>query len=432
MRQLYSALLYLLLPLVLLRLLLRAMEEPAYRHRLKERFGFLPAQPAGMDGVIWIHAVSVGEVHAASALVGQLQREYPRRRLMITTTTPAGSARVRDIFGLSVSHAYLPFDLPGAVQRFLRLLQPELLILIETELWPNLLHYAKASGCKLVLANARLSAGSARRYGRLAKLTRGMLANLDRVACQSAADGERFLALGLSPSVLLLTGSLKFDPAVDDALRSEMESVRANLNPDGRPVLLAASTHPGEEEPILQAFRFVRRTLPTALLLLAPRHPRRCARLEALCTARGLRVCRRSEARALSPQHDVLLVDTLGELRLLSGLASVAFIGGSLVTHGGQNPLEAVAWGVPVVCGPHTGNFSEVNTRLANADALRVVNDSRELCAVLAQLLNDPARRAAMARAGFHVAARQRGACEAVCAIVRDLLGRDAVAPETY
>tara|TARA_R110002072_G_scaffold9160_9_gene45048 strand:- start:1727 stop:3007 length:1281 start_codon:yes stop_codon:yes gene_type:complete len=426
MRQWYSALLYILLPVVLLRLALRSVREPAYRYRLGERFGFIPAQPASTQGVIWIHAVSVGEVHAVTPVVWQLLGEYPRRRVMITTTTPAGSARVREIFGSKVAHAYLPFDLPGAVQRFLRRLQPALLILVETELWPNLLHYSKASGCKLILANARLSARSARRYGRVATLTGSMLTKLDRVACQSRVDGERFLALGLPPSALVISGSLKFDTFVDDALRAERDSLRAALNLGDRPVVLAASTHPGEEEPVLEAYRLVRRTLPHAILLFAPRHLRRCSDVRSRCAALGLGVCRRSESRPLGAHDHLLLVDTLGELRLLSGLATVAFIGGSLVEHGGQNPLEAVAWGVPVICGPHTRNFTEVNTQLAQAGALITVNSSVQLGAAVVQLLQEPARRAVMAQAGQRVLAAQRGAGEAVCTIVREVLREEA------
>ncbi|MEZ5568357.1 MAG: lipid IV(A) 3-deoxy-D-manno-octulosonic acid transferase [Halioglobus sp.] len=424
MRHVYSVLLYLLTPLVLLRLLLRSLREPAYRRHWLERFG-LVSLPAGSRGVIWVHAVSVGEVHAAAPLVALLLREHPKQQLLFTTTTPSGRALVRELFAARVSQAYLPLDLPGAVQRFLTRVRPRLLILLETELWPNLLEQTGASGCKQVLANARLSAASARRYARLPSLTRAMLSHLDHVACQWPVDGERFLALGLSPQALAVTGTSKFDYAVDDRMRSERQAQRAALMLGGRPVLLAASTHPGEEALVIGAFKQLLTGMPNGVLLLAPRHPRRCAAVARYCRDEGLSVCLRSESRPVRAQDSVLLLDTLGELRLLSGLADVAVIGGSLVDRGGQNPLEAVAWGVPVICGPYTRNFDDVNARLADAGALIRLSDPERLAQVLNEMFSDPARRMAMARAGLAVMARERGASAAVGKVAAELLSDD-------
>ena len=431
MRHVYSALLYLFTPLVMLRLVLRSVREPAYRRHWRERFGFVPA-PASSPGVIWVHAVSVGEVHAAAPLVELLLREHPGRPLLFTTTTPSGRERVRELFAGRVSQAYLPFDLPDAVRRFLASVRPSLLILLETELWPNLLQQAGAIGCKQVLANARLSAASARRYARLPSLTREMLSQLDRVACQWSADGERFLALGLPPQALIVTGSSKFDYAVDDRMRVLLQAQRDALMLGDRPVLLAASTHPGEEALVIAAFKQLRLSAPNGLLLLAPRHPRRSAAVARRCRLEGLSVCLRSESGPVRAQDAVLVVDTLGELHLLSGLADVAVIGGSFVARGGQNPLEAVAWGLPVICGPHTQNFDDVNARLADAGAL-IKLPAPELACVLVDLFADPARRVAMGRAGLAVIARERGASAAVGKMAAGLLAageRDQGVPE--
>ncbi|MGL4565078.1 MAG: 3-deoxy-D-manno-octulosonic acid transferase, partial [Halioglobus sp.] len=294
MRLLYSALYYCLLPLLVLRMLWRSRLAPAYRRRLPERFGLFRARPDLEVPAIWVHAVSVGETLAAAPLVERLLQDYPAYRIVLTTTTPTGSERARSLFGHRVFHVYAPWDLPGPLRRFLRRTRPRLLLLMETELWPNMLHYSRAVGYRVVLANARLSARSARGYARLPGLTRDLLRRLDMVACQTAADSERFLALGLPPAEAEVTGNIKFDLAIAPELRERAAVLQQVFSGAGRPVLVAASTHEGEELVILAAYRELRQALGDCLLVLVPRHPERFEAVFALCREQGWAVLRRS------------------------------------------------------------------------------------------------------------------------------------------
>ncbi|MAT91573.1 MAG: 3-deoxy-D-manno-octulosonic acid transferase [Halioglobus sp.] len=419
-RHLYSIALYLLTPLLLLHLLWRSRRQPAYRRRLAERLGLFRA-PVGGAPSIWVHAVSVGEVHAAAPLVEALLERYPHHVLVFTTTTPAGAARVRALFGARVFHVYLPWDLPGAVRRFLRRVRPQLLVLVETELWPNLVHRARAADCRVLLASARLSADSAAGYARLGPLLRGLLREVDIIACQSARDARRFLALGAPAHAVTVCGSLKFDaalaPAADPAVAA-----------GERPLLVAGSTHPGEEEALLQVLARLRAARQDVLLVLAPRHTERADALAQLCRDAGWTVGRRSTGASADSACDVLLLDTLGELPDFYAAAAVAFVGGSLVPRGGQNTLEAAACGVPVVCGPHTANFARVNGLLAAQGALLTVADTRGLAEVMARLLQEPARRAAMGAAGRRAIAARRGARDALLRVIQALLAGETPA----
>jgi len=409
MRYLYSALFYCLIPFILLRMLLRSRVAPAYRQRLAERLGFF-AESGGGGPAIWVHAVSVGETLAAASIIEYLLQHYPQYRVVVTTTTPTGSERVKALFGDRVFHVYAPWDTPGAVQRFLGKVRPRLLLIMETELWPNMLHYTRRSGCRIVLANARLSQRSARGYARFDQLTRGMMAQLDIVACQARADGDRFLALGLQPSQLEITGSIKFDLELDGELRSAAIALRASWGASQRSIIVAASTHPGEDEQILTAFAQVRQQVDNALLVLVPRHPERFDSVFELCVARGWQVQRRSSGIAPGPADDIVLGDTMGELLLLLSCATVAVIGGSLVNHGGHNVLEGSAWGVPVVTGPHMFNFAEISDLLVAAEAMIKLSAADQLGDCLVELLSDPVKRRAMGEAGQQVVADNRGA----------------------
>ena len=423
MRFLYSALLYALMPLVLLRLLWRSRRAPAYRQRLAERFGIFDTDFDTGTAAIWLHAVSVGEVLAAAPVIENLLLTYPGQRIVVTTTTPTGSEQVSTLFGERVFHVYAPWDLPGAVRRFLRRTRPALLLLMETELWPNLLHYTRAGQCKIMLANARLSERSARGYARFPRFTRALLGTLDTVACQSAADGQRFVALGLPAEALQVTGSIKFDLDLDDAMRARAASLRRDFAADTRPVLLAASTHRGEDEQILAAFARLRQARNDCLLVLVPRHPERFDEVHALCVREGWRVLRRSAGTGPEPGDDVVLGDTMGELVLLLGVATVAVIGGSLVERGGHNALEAAAWGVPVVTGPSMYNFVEISALLTAAGAMIMLDEPQQLAPCLIALLGDSQRLREMGAAGQQVVADNRGAREQLMALVAKNLG---------
>jgi 3-deoxy-D-manno-octulosonic-acid transferase len=422
MRYCYSALYYCLIPLILLRMLWRSRRAPAYRQRLRERFGWYPAD-AGRQGrpILWVHAVSVGETLAAVPVIEALLQRYPDYRVVVTTTTPTGSERVKALFADRVFHVYCPWDIPGAVRRFMREFDPELLLIMETELWPNLLHHAAKNGCYCLLANARMSERSARGYARVGKLTRQMLQQLNAVACQASADGQRLLDLGLPKDRLHVTGSIKFDLELKQELRQEAGKMREQFGADSRPVLVVASTHPGEEEQVLQAFGVVKKTHPEALLVLVPRHPERFNSVFRLCTQAGFSVARRS-GQAPGMEHDILLGDTMGELLLMLATADVAVIGGSLIEHGGHNALEASAWGVPVVTGPHMFNFTEISELLCRAGAMIMLEKPADLAQCLTHLLSDQQRREAMGKAGLQVVEENRGARKRLLGLVESEL----------
>ena len=422
MRLLYSALYYCLLPLLVLRMLWRSRRTVAYRQRLPERFALFSPRPELDLPAIWVHAVSVGETLAAAPLIESLLGQYPNHRLVVTTTTPTGSERVRALFGDRVFHVYLPWDLPGCMRRFLQRTRPALLLIMETELWPNMLHYSRAAGCRTMLVNARMSERSARGYSRVSGFTKSILQELDVVACQTPNDGERLLTLGLRQSALVHTGSIKFDLVLAAELRRRAVSMRQAIAPQGRPVLVAASTHAGEEALILAAFRGIREALGECLLVLVPRHPERFDDVVELCGQEGWQVLRRSAGTIPGADDDILLGDTMGELVLLLGCATVAIIGGSLVPRGGHNPLEAVVWGVPVVVGPHMSNFEDISRRLVAAGAMIQLDSPAGLRPCLAELLADPARAQAMGAAGQQVLVENRGASARVMALVAEQL----------
>jgi 3-deoxy-D-manno-octulosonic-acid transferase len=411
MRYLYSALLYGLIPFFLLRMLMRSRKAPAYRARLLERFGVFASDSLRNERpVLWVHAVSVGETLAAVPVITELLERYPHHRLVVTTSTPTGSERVRAVFGDKVFHVYAPWDLPGAVRRFLKDMRPELLLIMETELWPNMLHYSALSGCRIVLANARMSERSAAGYARFATLTRNMLELVNMVACQAQADGERLLTLGLPPAQLEVTGSIKFDLEIDDELRARAAQLSEVWKAPTRNILVAASTHPGEDEQLLDAFARLRDADGSALLVLVPRHPERFETVYALCESRGWQTVRRSSGQPPASSDDIVVGDTMGELLVLLSLASVAVIGGSLVEHGGHNVLEASAWGVPVVTGPHMFNFAQISELMVSAGAMIALAEAEDLGTCLAELFADPSRRERMGLAGQQVVADNRGA----------------------
>jgi 3-deoxy-D-manno-octulosonic-acid transferase len=421
---LYQAVVVLAYPWVRLRLYLRAWREPAYRERSAERFGRLPA---GLPrGALWVHAASAGEVAGAAPLVAQLQERFPEVPVLVTTMTPAGASQVRDRLGPKVAHAYAPYDFPWAVARFYGALAPRLLLLIETELWPNLLASARRRGVPTLLLNARLSARSTRRYARFPGIVRPMLRGIERIACQSDAHAGRFIALGAPAERVSTLGNIKFDagPAPDHA--TQVAALRDHWDLGHEPVWIAASTHPGEEEMVLAAHRRVRQALPDARLLLVPRHPPRAPQVVALAQRLGFHCVRQSDA--VSPrsgaQATVIVGDVMGQLRYLYGLAQVAFVGGSLVAVGGHNPVEPALCGVPVLTGPHHFNFVETFAAFSELGCLGTVSSAEDLAAAVALLLRDPERRDQLGKAGRELLARHAGATERTLEVVADVLRR--------
>ena len=418
MIKLYTLLLHLALPLVVLRLLWRSLRAPGYRRRLGERFGFFEGAPP--PGGIWIHAVSVGEVQAIEPLVRWLQKHHPQRALTLTTTTPTGAERARRLFGDDLFLLYFPYDLPWVLQRFLLRIQPALLILVETEIWPNLLRACRRHQVATLLANGRLSERSARGYGRLGDFARRVFGDIQAVAAQSAADAERFAALGVPRERIEVTGSIKFDMRIPASVQEQAQVMR-RLFGEGRPIWIAASTHEGEEERVLAAHRQVLARHPDALLLLVPRHPERFDRVAALVQRKGFTLGRRSRRQEGEGKAEVFLVDTMGELPLFLGVADVAFIGGSLVPVGGHNMLEAAAQGVPVLFGPHLFNFSAIARLLIEEEAAVQIDDAHGLARWVSAWLGDASERSRYGENGRRVVAANRGALERLARIVERL-----------
>lgn len=387
LRIFYSLLLYLIQPLIALRLWWRGRRAPAYRQRWTERYA-LYRTPAAQHGIV-LHSVSVGETLAAVPLVRALQQRYPQLPITVTTMTPTGSERARAAFGDSVQHLYLPYDLPDAMARFYRHLQPKLVVVMETELWPNMIWQAHRRGIPLVIANARLSARSARGYGKIRRFMAQLLPKVARVAAQTPADGERFIALGLPAPQLSVTGSIKFDISVTAEQQTAASALRAQWAPH-RPVWIAASTHQGEETAVLQAHQALLTEYPDLLLILVPRHPERFAAVHALVSERQLTSITRSSGEAVTAATQVVVGDTMGEMMVLYGIADLAFVGGSLIERGGHNPLEPAAYGLPVLMGPHTFNFAQICQQLEEAGGLSRISDPLSLQAAIAERLQNP------------------------------------------
>jgi 3-deoxy-D-manno-octulosonic-acid transferase len=423
MRYLYTALFTLLSPFYLLKIYWRGIKAPAYRDRWLERFGILQREDSRQG--IWVHAVSVGEVVAIAQLVRRLMDRFPELPILITTATPTGAERVQALFGDEVEHRYAPIDLPWVVQSFLRTFRPRLLVLVETEIWPNLIHYANRTDVPVLLANARLSARSAQRYRRLASLTREALRQISVIAPQSESDAERFLTLGAQRDRVEVTGSIKFDIHLPGSLREQADVMRRNWGGQ-RPVWVAASTHEGEDEQLLQAHAEVVKQIPTALLVLVPRHPERFDRVADLVEQQGFRLVRRSSQQPCSETTSVFLGDSMGELTLFMGASDLAFIGGSLVPHGGHNILEAAAQGVAVLFGPHMFNFAEISGLYLQQKAAVEVASVDELAQQVTAWLSDASERSRMGEAGRALVEKNRGALDRLTHLAEKLLNADS------
>jgi len=382
----YTLLLYIIQPLVFIKLMVRSLRSPQYKNRIAERYGFFDFN---QQGGIWLHSVSVGETIAAVPLIRELQNKYPHKAITITTMTPTGSAQVTKIFGDTVQHCYLPYDLPCAMRRTIKRLKPELVIIMETELWPNMIHQLKKKQIPTLLANARLSARSAKGYGKVSKLVAPMLGEMTAIAAQYQADGQRFIELGLPTDKLHVTGSVKFDIEITKAVTKQVTTLKNQLG-SPRPTWIAASTHQGEDEIILEAHKEVLKQHPDALLILVPRHPERFSKVSSLITSQKLTSQNKSELQSLATETQVLLGDTMGEMMSMFGVSNAAFIGGSLVKRGGHNPLEPAAFGLPLTMGPHVFNFASVCDMLSDNQALATVENSQQLAEQILAWFNSP------------------------------------------
>ncbi len=422
-RTLYTLLLYLAVPVIAVRLWLRSRKAPAYAKRIGERFA-LTLPEFKPDG-IWLHAVSVGESIAAAPVVKALQQQYPDLPITVTCMTPTGSERIQSMFGDSVQHCYLPYDLPLASRRFLQRLQPRLAIVMETELWPNHINQCTRLNIPVVLANGRLSERSARGYGRFPKLVAPMLKQISALAVQSAIEAQRFIELGARAETVKVIGSIKYDQQVAEGLPEQAQTLREQWQASQRPIWIAASTHEGEDALILAAHQQLLRLFPKALLILVPRHPERFESVYALCIEQGMRVQRRSTGALVTAEQQVLLGDTMGELMFLYALADVALVGGSLIKHGGHNMLEPVALAKPTLTGLHYFNFLEIAEQLLEAGGLQTVADSSQLAQAVARLWTSHSHTEKMCRAAQQVLQRNQGALQRLLDIIQAQLIAD-------
>jgi 3-deoxy-D-manno-octulosonic-acid transferase len=431
MRVFYSVMWWLALPLVLTRLWLRGRKEPGYRQHWGERLGFYGAAAVDTSPaapVLWVHAVSVGETRAAEPLVDALLAAYPGSRIILTHMTPTGRATGKALFGkhgARLVQSYLPYDTGFMVGRFLKHFKPGVCILMETEVWPNLIAVCAERKVPVMLANARLSERSLRKAQRLGSLMLNAARGISLVAAQTEADAQRVSSLGVQR--VEVTGSIKFDVVVPEAALAIGAALRAAIG--ARPVMLCASTREGEEALILEAFQQSRTALPVdALLLIVPRHPQRFDEVEKMIAARGLDVQRRSklalDGGAMAAGMDVLLGDSMGEMFAYYAACDVAFVGGSLLPLGGQNLIEPAALGKPVLIGPHTFNFALVTEDALAAGGAQRVADAAELMLAAAMLLGDATARNAMGRNALAFANQHRGATQRTLALLPALLQR--------
>ena len=419
LRLIYTLLIYVAAPIAFVVTAWRGLRDPLYRDRLSERFGFSAVKSSRPS--LWVHAVSVGEVQAAAALIRSLRQRYPDEPLIVTTATPTGAARVQALFGGTVLHRYLPYDLPGAVRRFLDQVQPRIAVVMETEVWPNLYRECGRRRIPIVLASARLSEKSVRRFRRIAGLFRDALNQDLVIGAQTALDAERFLLVGAAPARTHVTGNIKFDLQVPPDIEAKGQALRAAQFAD-RLVWVAGSTHEGEEALVLQAQRLVLATRPDALLILVPRHPNRFERVQQWLSTQGMSHVQRSTGAQITAATQVLLGDTLGELLLFYAAADVAFVGGSFVPIGGHNLLEPAALARPILTGPHNFNAPDVAQLLFDSKGALQVISPQALAQALLDLGSDAARRTQIGRAAREVVERNRGALTRVEGLIEQSL----------
>jgi 3-deoxy-D-manno-octulosonic-acid transferase len=409
MRKIYSLLLYIFIPIALIHLLWRSIKTPSYRQRIQERFGIIPKLSCNKS--IWIHAASVGEVQASIPLIEYFLHHHSQFITVVTTTTPTGSHRIQQLFNSRIYHCYIPYDIPLAIRSFIRSIKPQLAIFIETEVWPNILHECKHQHIHTVLANARLSKKSVHGYAKLGNFARDTFNNFTHIAAQTDADAERLLQLGVKSELITIIGNIKFDLQLTPKLYSQASMIKEMWGKK-RPIWIAASTHEGEDELLLDAHKSVLTSIPNAILMLVPRHPERFNRVAQLIIQQGFNLIRRSEQRPCNVNTQVILGDSMGELTMLFATVDVAFIGGSLTPHGGHNVLEAAALKKPIIIGPYVMNFLAIANELLMIGAAKQINTVNELAEIVITWLSDKNLREDIGNRGYALIEKNRGAID--------------------
>ncbi|WP_372965614.1 lipid IV(A) 3-deoxy-D-manno-octulosonic acid transferase [Marinobacter sp.] len=404
----YSQLIRLALPFILIRLWWQGRKAPDLRRDWQHRLGMVP----GISGpVIWVHAVSVGETIAAGPLVRRLLAKELGATILLTAMTDTGLAQARKMFGDKVAYAYAPYDTPGSIRRFLNHVNPGILVILETEIWPNMIRQCRRRRVPVFLINARLSERSAVGYEKVKGLAAPVMKSISWVAAQAEPDAERFRRIGVAADRVEVTGSVKFDVDIPDDVRKASTAVRKIL--EGRKVWIAGSTHSGEDEQLLGAHQSIIEHHDDALLIIVPRHPERFDSVAAMAEDKGFRVARRSKNE--SPENvQVYLGDTMGELMMLYGASDIAFVGGSLIERGGHNPLEPAAWGIPVFSGPHVFNFETIYDRLVADQGVQIVQGGADLARAVSHLMADPEECKAYGKRALAVVNKNRGALDKV------------------
>ncbi len=404
----YSQLIRLILPFILLRLWWNGRRAPDLRRNWHQRLGLVPAM---RGAVVWVHAVSVGETIAAAPMIRRLLARNPGITILMTAMTDTGLAQAQKMFGDQVHYAYAPYDTPGAIRRFMDRVNPRILVIMETEIWPNMIRQCRARRVPVFLINARLSERSARGYERVRSLAAPIMRSISWVAAQAEKDAERFRRIGVAPAKVAVTGSVKFDVDIPEDVRAAAAELRQKLA--GRPVWIAGSTHGSENDDLLAAHGRVLTDHPNALLILVPRHPDRFEPVAERAVKEGLTLARRS--RGEDPgRAQVYLGDTMGELMMLYGASDLAFVGGSLIKRGGHNPLEPAGWGIPVFSGPHIFNFETIYQRLLDDRGVKLVADADDLAAHVSSLFSDDKERQAIGQRALAVVNKNRGALDKV------------------
>jgi len=419
LRLLYNLLIHLLQIPVAVYWVFRGIVNPIYRDRVDQRFGIGYPQ---LDRCIWIHAVSVGEVQAAVPLIRAISKRFPNHNMLVTTVTPTGAARVEALFGDSVNHCYIPFEMPTAVNRFFESVNPELALIMETEIWPNLYRGCGVRDIPLVLVSARISPKSVDSYRRFLPLFRDTLSHGIIIAAQSDADADRFRSLGASPVRTWVTGNIKFDIELAPDLVQRGKDLRQQVFGD-RPVWIAASTHDQEEQQVLAAHRQLLQKHPQLLLVLVPRHPERFAAVRDLISKEQFETVSRTEERPCAASTSVFLGDTMGEVPLFYAASDIAYVGGSLVEIGGHNMLEPAALGLPVISGPHIYNAQDIADMFVELGACQIVNDAKELVMAVNQLLENPKEAVDQGSKGRDIVQRNRGSLSRLLGLLEPLIG---------
>ncbi len=424
MRLIYTLLFYLILPFILARLYWRGFKAPEYKKRWKERLAFY--NTAYPKGVIWIHAVSVGEAEAVFSLVKKLQKQYPSAKFLITTTTPTGSARVQSVLADTVTHVYLPYDLPCIVKRFLATFSPEIAIFMEKEIWPNLYVQCAEKNIPTLIINARLSENSAKGYRLITALVKPVLLKVSWIATQTEEDKRRFIEIGACEKKISVVGNLKFDLSVDETetIIKQAHAIKKELFAQ-RFVWIIASTHEGEENIFLELYPRLKQYIPELLMVIVPRHPERFKLVQKLAEKKQLKTCMRSSNKACTAETDVYIGDTMGELKILYGASDICFVGGSMVPIGGHNILEPAAIGVPIMFGPEMINFKQIAQNVLDLGAAIQCMDTEEIEKEVVRLYDSRAYQTELSTKANQFIKNNQGATERTATLIANYLRTD-------